>query len=261
MAFRSINEVSPLKDINYNSPDSKTFLEMYNDNLRDSLMPDADYIPRKAFTPSSIRCKRMNWFRLRGTKPDVSTNPDVVLDFIADIGTHCHKNIQTNLKTYLGNDWLNVDEYLKENPIDREYELKENGLETKIVFNDPPVRFSCDGLIRYNDIVYLLEIKTSEANSMRHLVGPKAEHLDQILCYCTLLNIDNAMVLYQDRQYGHIKCFTHLVTPVEKQRIVNTFEEVQLCVERNIPPEKLPKGDKWCSSSYCSYYNSCKRWG
>lgn len=261
MAFRKIQETSPLKEISYNSQESKNFLNMYTENLRESLLRDPEYIPNKSFTPSSIRCKRMNWFRLRGTKLDSVSEPDIVLKFIADIGTHCHETIQSKLKKYLKEDWLDVKDYLDSNPPSFKYELDQNGFETKIKVQDPPVRFSCDGIIRYHDKIYLLEIKTSEPKSMKSLVGPKSEHLDQVKCYCTLMGIDDAMVLYQDRQYGHMKCFTYHMKQSDKDQIVGIFEDVQNCVKKNIIPEGLPKGDKWCSPSYCPYYKKCRRWG
>ena len=261
MTFRRAKDVSPLKGIEYNSPVAKEFLEFYKSEVVKDLLQDSDYVPSRSFAPSSIRCKRQQWFRLRGTKPDVVKAPDVTLDFIASVGTHCHEEVQERLSRYLGSSWLDVESYLKRNPPKYEYSLKKNGYETLVKVENPPVKFSCDGLVEVDGVVYLLEIKTSEANSMRSLASPKAEHLDQISCYCTLLNVDDAIVLYQDRQYGSLKCFTYHLKDVDKLRIVNVFEEVQDRVSRNMIPEALPAGDKWCNSSYCRYYKTCKKWG
>lgn len=261
MAFRKVKDISPLKGIEYNSENAKTFLEYYKSNVVNDLLKSCNYVPSKSFAPSSIRCKRKQWFRLRGTEPDKVKEPDVTLNFIADIGTHCHRVIQKNLSEYLQDNWLDVKTYLEENPHKYNYSVKRTEYETLVKVEDPPVKFSCDGLVKLNNVVYLLEVKTSEANSMRSLVGPKEEHLDQVMCYCTLLNIDDALVLYQDRQYGSLKCFTYHMKDSDKQRIVNVFEEVQERVNRNMIPGSLPSGDKWCNSSYCEYYRTCKMWG
>lgn len=261
MAFRRVKDISPLKGIEYNSVTAKEFLNIYKSNTISDLLEDSDHIPSASFAPSSIRCKRKQWFRLRGTVPDKVEEPDVTLNFIADIGTHCHRVIQENLSRYMGENWLDVKSYLEQNPPKYKYSVKSTGYETLVKVEDPPVRFSCDGLVKLDGVVYLLEVKTSEVNSMKSLVSPKEEHLDQIMCYCTLLGIDNALVLYQDRQYGSLKCFTYHMKDSDKQRIVNVFEEVQERVRRNMIPESLPPRDKWCNSSYCEYYRTCKKWG
>lgn len=261
MSFRRAKDVSPLKGVEYNSEDAKSFLDMYKSNMEKELVLDSDYVPSKRFAPSSIRCKRQQWFRLRGTKPDKVSDPDVTLNFIAGIGTHVHRVIQSNLSKFLGEDWIDVEQYLLENPPEYTYTLKKDGYETRVTVEDPPVRFSCDGLVRINGKVHLLEIKTSEAKSMRVLVSPKEEHLDQVKCYCTLMGLDDAVVVYQDRQYGSMKCFTYHMQDKDKQRIVDMFEEVQDRAAKNMIPESLPYGDKWCNSSYCKYYRTCKRWG
>lgn len=261
MAFHRVKDTSPLSGIKYNSPESKAFLEMYESNVHAVLAEQEQRVPSKSFAPSSIRCPRQQWFRLRGTKPDKIKEPDATLKYIASIGTYCHESIQKNVSQFLGDKWLDVEHYLLVNPPAYKYCLHKNGYETQVEVEDPPVRFSCDGLIKFNDTVYLLEIKTSEASAMKTLVGPKPEHLDQIMCYCTLMNISNALVLYQDRQYGEYKCFTYHLSDRDKAKIVNTFEEVQSYVERNMIPPALPVGDKWCNSSYCKYFKSCRKWG
>lgn len=261
MAFRKVKDVSPLIDVKYNTPEAGRFLNSYNNVVINSLMSKSKYTPSKSFAPSSIRCKRQQWFRLRGTAPDTVKEPDVTLNFIAGVGTYCHRSIQSMLSEYFKDSWIDVPDYLKNNPPEYKYSVVQDGFETKVTVEDPPVRFSCDGLVELDGTVYLLEIKTSEAVSMKSLVAPKPEHLDQVMCYCTLLGVNDALVLYQDRQYGSLKCFTYHVKDSDKQRIVSTFKEVQQCVENNLVPEALPVGDKWCNSSYCRYYRSCKKWG
>lgn len=261
MSFRRMRDVSPLKEVKYNTPLAKKFLERYSDYVSVQLSDDLSYVPSKTFAPSSIRCKRQQWFRLRGTRPDVNTDPNVGLNFIASVGTHCHTRIQSQLSDMLKDDWLDVDSYLSEHDPGYKYSVSKNGFETRVSVVDPPVKFSVDGLIRFDDTVHLLEIKTSESISMRSLSIPKQEHLDQIVCYCTLLNLDDAIVLYQDRQYGSVKCFTYHVKQEDKDKMKETFVDVLDHVSRNIIPEALPVGDKWCNSSYCRYFATCRKWG
>lgn len=262
MAFRKACATSPLHDVVCNSVEAEKFLNAYNSKLNSKLVEQSKgYVPSKTFAPSSLRCMRQQWFRLRGTVPDKVSEPDATLSFIADIGTHCHENIQANLSEFLGDNWLDVEQYFKSNPPKYEYELQKLGYETRVSVKNPPVKFSCDGLVQVNGKVYLLEIKTSESSSMRSLIGPKPEHMDQIACYCTLMGLEDAIVLYQSRQYGDMKCFTYHLSSMDRSRIESTFSEVQKMVSKNMIPDALPVGDKWCNSSYCKYFKSCRKWG
>ena len=63
---------------------------------------------------SYIRCRRISWFRLRGVLPDKDEAPDLTLNFTADIGTACHKIIQSNLSEMYGDNWIDVEDYLSE---------------------------------------------------------------------------------------------------------------------------------------------------
>ena len=92
------------------------------------------------------------------------------------------------------------------------------------------------------------------------MTAPKSEHIDQIKCYATLLRINNVLVLYQDRQYGSLKCFEMTITPSDNKYILDKFQYVMDMVEANLAPDKLPNGDPWCNSNHCPYYNKCKEW-
>lgn len=260
MAFKKVNNTPSLNAIEYNSEEAKLFLNDYKACVEKDLLEKSEYTPSKTFAPSSIRCKRQQWFRLRGTAPDKVIKPDTTLNFIANVGTDCHKRVQQVIKEKMPDKWVNVVSYVSHNKPDFDYVLYEGEYEARIKFSNPPVNFSCDGLLNLNDTIYLLEIKTTEPTSMKSLVGIKSEHLDQVQTYCTLLNIDNAIVMYVDRLYGELKCFTYRLSDVDKRRVINTFEEVMLKVEQNIIPEGLPQGDKWCNASYCKYFKSCRRW-
>ena len=264
MAFRSW---APQHIAKFNSAASSEFLDFYENYVDEQIKKDAARPSNKTFAASSFRCDRKSWFRLRGVQPDTVTVPDRGLQFTADIGTACHRIIQTNLKAGLKENWLSVSKYLndlEQTDYKFTYNLKEDedGLETLVEVTDPyPVRFACDGLIRWNDTIYLLEIKTSEYSSWNDMTDPKEEHIDQVKCYATLLHLDNVLFLYQDRQHGDFKCYELKVTSLDKENIVNRFEHVMKCVKTNLAPDPLPKGDKWCNPSMCPYYKKCSEYG
>lgn len=256
MGFREVNFGSLAK---FNSAISSQFISFYEDSVIKKLQSEGARPKSRTFAPSSMRCNRKSWFRLRGTEPDILNSPDIGLNFRAEIGTARHLAIQTNLKNTLCEDWLNVDDYLKENPIPFEYEITQNGMESLIKINNPPIRFACDGILRFAGKVFLLEIKTSEYNSWEALTKPKDVHMDQIKCYAALLNIHDVLVLYEDRQYGGLKCYQLYINDNDFQTVMDKFEYVQKMADANLAPEGLPKGDYLCSN--CEYKEKCKEWG
>ena len=244
----------------FNSALSSDFLDDYDNYLTDKILKEESRQPSKTFAPSSIRCKRISWFRLRGVSPEQEVHVDKTLNFSAQVGTACHRTIQENLQSWLGSSWIDVEEYLASSNRPYTYSCTKSGPETNVIITDPPIKFSPDGIIKYKDKLFLLEIKTSEYSSFDKLSDPKPQHVDQIKCYCTLLGINNALVLYQDRQYGDFKCYEANVLNYEMEAMWAMFKEVQDYVTKNIAPPKLPSGDPWCTPAHCRYYNKCKEW-
>lgn len=260
MSFKSLTkEIKP----NFNNETSYSFLTFYNTHLKTSIQEGKLQKSSQTFAPSSLRCKRKNWFRLRGVEPDLIKDVDLTLEFTAQVGTSCHEVIQANLQQFLGDDWIDVESYLKTlkdgGKLEYDYEIYKSGFETMVYFPEIPIKFACDGILRWKGKIYLLEIKTCEYNSFSRLNAVKSEHLPQIYCYSSLMQIPNVLTLYQERMYGEIKCFEKIVNINDTEYVFNTFKEVKQAVEDNIAPERLPSGDKWCKN--CEYKIKCKQWG
>ena len=249
----------------FNSAASADFLDMYNGLIDNEIIDNTSSVKHKTFAPSQMRCDRISWFRLRGTEPDKISVPDRGLKFTAQIGTSCHEAIQKRLSEHLGQDWILVKDWISQNFHffrDCEMEITGKGYETMIDMKKPyPVRFACDGIIRLNNKIYLLEIKTAEFSSLQDLTAPKIKHIDQVTCYSTLLNIPDVMFLYQDRQYGDIKCFEYNVPFSEQEKLRARMTKVMEYVDANIAPEGLDRGDPDCSQNMCPYYKKCQEWG
>ena len=255
MGFKSISytRIPP-----FNTEVSQKFLDFYTDCWKEDVQASCAKHSSKSIAPSSFRCLRKSWFRLRGTSPDILPSPDITLDFTAAVGTSCHQNIQQRLKKHLQDKWISVSDYFSIVPPKYEYTLTQLGLETAIEVKSPPIRFSCDGIILWNDVFYLLEIKTSEYTSFKDLCTYKEEHLDQVKLYSTLLGIDHILFLYQDRMYGDLKCFEYVMRSYDVSEVNSKIEKLMKCVELNIAPPKLPTGDKWCNN--CPYKIKCSQW-
>ncbi|MCM1226157.1 MAG: Dna2/Cas4 domain-containing protein [Clostridium sp.] len=256
MGFREVNFGSLAK---FNSAVSSQFISFYEEAVIKRIQNESVGVKNCTFAPSCMRCDRKSWFRLRGTETDFIDKPDIGLDFRAKVGTARHIEIQTTLKNALGKDWLDVGEYLKDNSMPYEYELTQNNMETLIHIKEPPVRFACDGILRFSDTLFLLEIKTADYSSWSELMNPKDVHMDQIKCYAALLNIHDVLVLYEDRQNGSLKCYQINITDEDFQAVFSKFDYVQKMVKANLAPERLPNGDYLCKN--CEYKEKCKEWG
>ena len=265
MAFKSLGIEHLTR---FNSAISSDFLTEYEDAWKTEVLLHDSSLPSKTFAPSSFRCKRRSWFRLRGVIPDVPKEADLKLDFSAQIGTACHRVIQSRLKDILGDNWISPTEYINLHTNDLLFSVdrykvhpNDDNLESKIEIDVPPIHFACDGIISIEDKIYLLEIKTCEFSTWDSLTEAKSEHIDQIKCYCALLGIHDVLMLYQDRYYGGIKCFESHVSNADMQHTKDTMLDILDAVQTNIAPEGLPVGDKWCSPSMCPYYKKCQEYG
>lgn len=246
--------------IRFNSATSCKFLDRYEAYVKSKIQLENSEPKSQTFAPSSVRCRRISWFRLRGVQPDIDKNPDLALNFTADIGTACHRIIQENLINDYGGDWISVEDYLKDLNPEYKYTVESSGYESQVEILDPPMKFACDGILRIGETNYLLEIKSASYASFDQLTAPKPMHIDQVQCYSTVLNLPNVLMLYVDRQYGTMKCFEVVVSLEEMAAVWKMFDNVQNNVTAMIAPPKLPKNDSWCTPSHCIYYQKCQEW-
>ena len=255
------HKVSPGSIAKFNSAFSCDFLDKLESHIDEDILAENSKPSSKTFAPSSFRCSRAMWFRLRGTQPDQPNKADRVLKFKADMGTACHRVLQKYISEYMRDNWISLSEYLSNNPIPYKYNLREEGYETLVEVTEPyPIRFACDGILKFNETYSLLEIKSSESDSFHDLTDPKPHHIDQVKCYCTILGLSRVLFLYIDRTYGDLKCYDIKVSDSDKQDVLEKFKSITWAAEYNIAPDPLPKGDSWCTPSFCPYYKKCKEW-
>lgn len=258
MAFRGLNYNAL---VHFNSDTTAKYVKLYEGFVLDDIQNSRTKPSAKTFAPSSIRCKRKSWFRLRGSEPDKIKKPDSSLEFKANLGTAIHQIVQERLYNHLGDDWVKIEDYVKSNNLKyfSNYELNQNGFETQIELFDIPVRFSCDSVLRLDGITYLLEIKTVDFADFNNLTDIKSHHIDQVKTYCTLLELDKAIVMYIDRQYGTVKAYEYSLKSYESEAIIKDMKEVMSMVDANIAPERLDFSDYMCTN--CEYSKKCKEWG
>lgn len=260
MGFRHMN---PASLATFNSSTSCNLLEEIDAGLTASIKSKDAEPKHRTFAPSSFRCARAMWFRLRGTQPDKKDSVDKQLDFFAHLGTSCHEYLQSTLIDQLKDNWIDVADYFENTDfsLDYDYCLEKSGHETLVEITRPyPIRFAVDGILRLDGTYYLLEIKTCMSDVFKDLTDPRPHHIDQVKCYSTILEIPNVLFVYIDRTYGDMKCYEYKVTSSDRTQVIDKFDSVMWSAEYNVAPDKLPSGDSWCSSAMCPYYRKCKDW-
>lgn len=257
MAFYSANLA---KLCRFNSASASDLLNTYDAITTKEIKEHEEHKSSQTIAPSAFRCARKCWFRLRGVQPDEVVKADNTMDFMARIGTACHRIVQDRLRTALSDNWLDVSEHLKQVDFQYEYNtsIDEESGETRVEILDPPIRFAVDGVIHLDE-TYLLEIKSTDLATFKELVDPREKDIDQVKMYASLLKIRKALIFYIDRTYGDTKCYEMTIPEYVWEETFDKIHHIQDMVEKNLAPERLPKGDIWCSS--CNYHKSCNHWG
>ena len=84
------------------------------------------------------------------------------------------------------------------------------------------VSFLADGMVKYKNKYYLIEIKTQPFESQMRQKDVHEKHKDQATAYCVLLGIDSVIFFYEERNFLGKKCF--LFTPTEEQKKKKTVK-------------------------------------
>lgn len=221
------------------------------------------------YKPSSLHCLRRMYFTRIGADEDVS-NTEYKSIGMADTGTRRHEAIQDVLldMTRLGYDWEYVDvaEYVEMKQAQGKCKtliVKERvGAETKLFDTALKISFRCDGIIKRisTNEYYLFEFKNVASFKFNSIEDEILEqHHNQVICYCTALDLDKAFVTYEDRNMCELKVpEIFIVTPEMKEELTNRLFDCEGYVERMIP---APKEESSHNCRWCPYRSACKKVG
>ncbi len=234
-------------------------------------------MPSRTYKPSSMVCMRQMYYMVTGEKPDESRT-DYASVGMADTGTRRHVAIQDAIAAMaeLGYDWkyLDVEEYLREKQahgkcLDVQV-VGKRGVETQLRHKTLNISFMCDGIVRHipSGEEFLFEFKNQISFKYGHddkQPGAVAKshvddaHEDQVCTYCMALDLNRALVLYENRDNCNLECpEVFEVTDDMKQARVDKILECDSYVERQVPPPMHPdkKPCRWCQ-----YQTACKKHG
>lgn len=218
----------------------------------------------KWYKPSSFVCMRQMYFTRIQEEQDGR-----VTDYqgigMADTGTRRHEAIQDVLLEMedMGYDWRYIDvaEYIKEKEIPNLTITGVRGAETKLFHEVLLMSFMCDGIVQRISTgeYYLFEFKNQISFKYNNKEAVDPEHIDQVSCYCTCLDLDKALVVYENRDVCALECPEEFeVTSKMKQGVIDKVMECEGYVERLIPPP-VERSTKLCR--WCNYKIACEKAG
>ena len=254
-AVKSANERKPLNKVFLS--DVMTAIEKY-DNLK-------SHKPSEWYKPSSLNCLRQMYFMRTKAEPD-----DTITDYtsigMADTGSRRHVAIQTVLENMesMGYDWRYVDvsDYVDMKKSQGKCVFLDvvgkNGAETKLFDNDMKVMFLCDGIMQRISTgeYYLFEFKNQISFKANGKEGVDKEHYNQVTAYCAELDLNKALVLYENRDNCNLECpEVFEVTQEMKDSFYDRLLDCEGYVERLIVPPKC-ENTKICR--WCKYKTACR---
>ena len=263
MARNSLKNVMRLiETVKETLPPEQDFL---NDLKRSiELTDEKNYrLPSKTYKPSGMNCIRASYYQIMGIQPDVASS-NYSLVGICNSGTDIHVRIQTAVSLM----WLNgidcyymdVAEYVKSRELEDLEIISQNGMETKLYHKKLNMSFLCDGIIKYKNHYYILELKTESSFKFVNRKDVDSSHYNQATAYSLAFGIDQVLFVYINRDVLDMKAFMFNVTDEMKQNLIGYIEECDGYISRMIAPPK-PENVSKKVCNYCIYKTQCKKDG
>lgn len=220
----------------------------------------SDGKPSRRYKPSSLHCMRNMYFQVIGA--DLDKKSDRTGDFygICESGEDRHIRIQraiSNMKKYgVDCEYVDVEEYVKQNNLNLEVVSKKE-FETKLYDKERNLIFLCDGILKYKDKYYILEIKTETSFKWMDRQRVDPNHNYQSYAYSLELGIEDMLFIYENRDICSKKSFISHITDEDRQEIANRLSKCDEYVSSKVvPPFEENVTPKTCQ--YCDYKSVCR---
>lgn len=261
MARNSLKNVCRLIDVaNSNLPIEQSFLA---DLKRSIELSDeaSSHRPSQSYKPSSMKCIRNMYYQLIGAEHDPAQSSYCMVG-ICNAGTDIHIRIQQAVAEMRANgmdcDYIDVAEYVESRNLDYLEVMSKNGMETKLHHKLLNMTFMCDGIVRYKNHYYILEIKTEASFKWNARTGVDVNHYRQGTAYSVSLQLPEVLFVYVNRDVLDMKSYLFVPTDEMKEDLIGLIEECDGYVKRLIcPPKPEDVAKKTCE--YCGYKNLCKQ--
>lgn len=261
MARNSLKSVKKLIDsVTMDLPPEKSFLDQLKRSIELTDQKNSR-LPSKTYKPSSMNCLRNMYFQVTGTEPDTQESRYSLVG-ICNSGTDIHERVQTAIAGMKDNgidcEYINVAEFVRQRGLEEVLEIREQkGMETKLYHKTYNMSFMTDGIIKYNNHYYIVELKTETAYKWQSRQGVDPKHYAQGTAYSLAFNIPEVIFVYISRDTLDMKSFMFVPTGEQKMDLVGKITTCDEYVnKKSVPPYPENKSAKLCQ--YCSYKGTCK---
>lgn len=248
-------------------PINNQFVEDIKRAILDFNMRD-EKIPSTKFKPSGMHCERSMYFTGLGVKPDKSEQKYNWIG-AAQTGSMRHEGIQSVLEKMSKDsnyDWEYVDvaDYVKMKQAEgkcKEVEIGDKqGAETHLYSKKLNLSFLCDGIVKQKSTgdYYLFEFKNKKSNKFASSAYSfPMEHYDQVVCYCTTLDLEKVFLVMENRDTLELCCpELFIVTQEMKDKMIEKIQRVLKAIEEKKVPRKTVD-NKECF--FCGFKQYCEK--
>lgn len=211
------------------------------------------------YKPSALNCLRQMFYYRTSTEIDEVVNRPASSIGILHSGEDRHKRIQEAIYLMKDNgydcEWVDVEQYVKDKNLTHIEVVSKKQFETCCKNKELDLLFLCDGLIKYKDKYYIVEIKTENSKSFFNRQSVSEEHKRQAICYSISFNINSVIFIYENRDLCLKRCFLFNVTAEMKQSVIDLIHQCDNYVLKN----EVPKVVEHKHCSYCDYRKRCKQ--
>lgn len=219
----------------------------------------------RTYKPSGMNCIRQSYYVITGADID-ETNSSNAMVGICESGSDRHERIQQAVLDMKQNDmdceYINVANFVRQRGLDeyldivKEPDFSKKEYETKLYHKTLNMSFLCDGIIKYKNHYYILEIKTESSYKFMNRTGVDPSHYHQATAYSIAFGLNDVIFLYECRDNCNKKAFMFHVTDDMKQELIGYIEECDSYIMRlKVPPKPESVAKKTCS--FCSYRKRC----
>lgn len=217
--------------------------------------------PSQTYKPSSMHCIRNMYYQRAGQEPD-NIPASYNLIGICNSGTDTHVRIQTAVslmkKHGFNCEYVDVGKYVKSRKLKDIEVVSQSGMETKLFNTRYNISFLCDGVVKYNQHYYILELKTESSFKWNNRTAPAEEHENQVTSYSLSLGIPEVLFVYINRDNLSMKSYLYVPSDEQKQNLIGLIENCESYVQKGkVPPKPVDLDRKNCQ--YCNYKSSCRK--
>lgn len=219
--------------------------------------------PSPTYKPSSLKCIRNMYYQVTGAPQDASGSNYVMVG-ICNSGTDTHVRIQHYVDVMKDHGiecyYIDVADFVKVRDLKDITVVSKVGAETKLRHESLNMSFMCDGIIRYKNRYYILEIKTETSYKWTTRKDVDPVHFAQATAYSIAFGLDDVLFVYISRDTVDLKAYMLHVTDEMKTELIGKIEECDEFVRRlKVPPIPDDVSKKTCE--YCAYKEVCRKDG